>query len=190
MRTLSVAAQALLDRLNAGEQIPVVHLVRIDMAETVYLTTAGHAIEWAGQTWEPSGIGAIEPVHDTATEMPALQFTMPAVSDAQLVLALEPGVEGSTVTLYDAILDPDTGECADAVQSWAGTMNVPTLQDGAQADIIITAEHQGMLALRPKPSRYTDDEQRRLYPADTSLNFDPATDAKALTWPAASYFRV
>jgi hypothetical protein len=44
--------------------------------------------------------------------------------------------------------------------------------------------------MRPKPSRYTNDEQQRMFSGDTSLDRDPATDAAPVTWPAASYFRV
>lgn len=190
MRTINAGGLALLERAQAGEQLPIVQLVRVDFAAlTVYLTTAGAPITWAGQSWEPAGLGAIEPVEDAASEMPPLRFTLPGLTPEQVYVALEPGAEGSAVRVYDAIIDPDTGVCEDAVLAWSGTLNVPELIDGPQADMIVTAEHRGMLAIRPKPSRYTDDEQRRLYPGDTSLDFDPATDAKALVWPAASYFR-
>jgi hypothetical protein len=190
VRTINAAGLALLERAKAGEQMPVTQLVRIAFTGgTVFLTTAGHAIPWDGETWEPAGLGAIEAVADSSSEMPPLRFTMPAISAAQLAVALEPGTEGAAVLVYDALIDPDTGACEDAVLAWSGALNVPTLVDGPQADMTVTAEHRGMLAIRPKPSRYTDDEQRRLYPADTSLNFDPATDAKPLTWPAASFFK-
>ena len=191
MRTINANGLALLARVQAGEQMPIVQLVRIDFAaSTVYLTTAGGPIIWDGQTWEPAGLGAIEPVEDTASEMPPLRFTLPGLNPDQLYVALEPGTEGSAVRVYDALIDPDTGTCEDAVLAWSGTLNVPELVDGEQADMTVTAEHRGMLAIRPKPSRYTDDEQRRLYAGDTSLDFDPATDAKPLVWPAASYWRV
>lgn len=190
MRTMNAGALALLARAQAGEQIPMVQLVQLSLTVPQYLTTAGHAIEWDSQTWVPAGLGPIEPVQDTAAELPGLQFTLPGINEAQLAVALEPGTEGTAVRVYDALIDPATGLCADAVLAWAGTLNVPTLQDGPQADMVVTAEHRGMLALRPKVSRYTDDEQRRLFPGDTSLDFDPATDAAALVWPAASFFRV
>ena len=191
MRTINAAGLALLARAQAGEQMPIVQLLRIEFAAaTIYLTTAGAPIEWDGQSWEPAGLGAIEPVEDAAAEMPPLRFTMPGLSPDQIYVALEAGTEGAGVRVYDALIDPDTGACEDAVLAWSGTLNVPELIDGPQADLIVTAEHRGMLAIRPKPSRYTDDEQRRRYPGDGSLDFDPLTDAKPLAWPAASFFRV
>lgn len=190
MRTLNAGGLALLDRAQAGEQLAIVQLLRIEFAMlTVYMTTAGAPITWSGQVWEPAGLGAIEPVEDSAAEMPPLRFTLPGLTPEQVYVALESGTEGSPVRVYDALIDPATGVCQDAVLAWSGTLNVPELIDGPQADMIVTAEHRGMLAVRPKPSRYTDDEQRRLYPGDTSLDFDPATDAKPLVWPAAAFFR-
>lgn len=190
MRTLNVAGSSLLARLHTGEQVPLVQLVQLDFeAATIYLTTAGHAVEWAGQEWLPAGLGQIEAVTDSPDDIAPLQFTLPGLTPQQVALALEDGTEGTPVRVYDALIDPATGVCADAVLAWSGTLNVPTLQDGPEAVLQVTAEHRGVTALRPKPSRYTDDEQRRLYPGDTSLDTDPLTDAAPLVWPAASFFR-
>ena len=52
------------------------------------------------------------------------------------------------------------------------------------------AESRASIAMRPRVTLYTNDEQQRLFAGDTSLDFDPAMDAAAVTWPAASFFRV
>lgn len=189
MRDFNSTADTLLASIATGGRPGVVQLVEMQFDTPLYLTTAGWPIIWNSRTWSPAGLGPIQALEATAGELPPLQFTMPGVSDVQKALALEDVAEGVVVIVYDAILDPSTGACADAVRAWAGSLNVPTLVDGAQADLSVTAEHRGMLALRVKPSRYTNDEQQRLHPGDTCLDFDPATDAKPLPWPAASYFR-
>jgi hypothetical protein len=189
MRTLTVAAQNLLDRIAAGEIIPMVQLVRVDTTPTMYLTTAGIALAWGGHTWQPVGL-QIEPISDTATgEIDQLVFTLPAVTEDQIANGLTEDVAGVSVRVFDALVDPATGAVADAKQAWAGALSVPTLQYGAEATLSWTAEHRAARALRAKPSRYTNDEQRRLYPGDTSLDIDPQTDAKPLAWPAASFFK-
>lgn len=189
MRTFNTAAAALLARFDAGEQVPVVQLVELQLTVTQRLTTAGGPVTWGGHTWLPAQLGIVEAVEDVAGELQGLTFTLPAVSAEQLAVALTEAVEGAVVRVYDALVDPDTGVVADALLAWSGTLNVPTVNDGPQAVISVTAEHRGMLAIRPKPSRYTDDEQQRISAGDTSLQFDPATDAAPLAWPAASYFR-
>ncbi len=189
MRTIDAPAQALLDRIAAGEQVPVVQLIDMQFTPNLRYTTAGHNIEWDGETWITAGIGTVDPIEDSAGEVQALQFSLPGISAEQIALALTEPVEGTRVLVYDALVDPDTGEVAGAVRAWSGTLNVPSVEDGQVATVIVTAEHRGMSALRPKPSRYTDDEQQRLFPGDTSLDIDPATDAAPIPWPTASFFK-
>lgn len=189
MRTLNGTALALLTRIQAGEQIPLVQLVEMQLTVTVYMTTAGSPIDWNGHTWQPVGLGNMQAIEDDFGEVQSLQFNLPGVSAEQLAIALTEPVEGKVVRVYDALLDPSTGVVADAVLAWSGTLNVPAIEDGPTATVSVTAEHRGMLALRPKPTRYTNDEQQRLYPGDTSLDIDPATDAAPIAWPAASFFK-
>lgn len=189
MRAVTTAAQNLLGRIAAGEVIPMVQLVEVATSPAMYLTTAGMPLEWGGHTWQPVG-GQLEPISHTATgEVDQLVFTLPAVTPDQIAMGLTEPVAGVSVRVYDCLVDPADGAVADAVLAWAGSLSVPTLEDGPDAVLSWTAEHRAARALRPKPSRYTNDEQRRLYPGDTSLDVDPETDAKPLAWPAASYFR-
>ena len=50
MRTINGTAQALLDRIAAGEQIPIVQLVEMLFVSPLRFTTAGHSIIWDGET--------------------------------------------------------------------------------------------------------------------------------------------
>lgn len=189
MRALNSAALALLARIADGEQVPLVQLVEMELEVTVRLTTAGIAVQWGGHTWAPAGLGSVEPIEDITGDIQALSFSLPGVTESQLALALTEDVEGKTVRVYDALIDPETGVAEDAALAWAGTLNVPSIDDGPDATVSVTAEHRGVQALRPKATRYTHDEQLRRYTGDTSLNIDPATDAAPLAWPAASFFR-
>lgn len=189
MRTVNAAGLALLDRLAAGEQIPIVQLVQALTSPALYLSTAGLPLEWGGHTWQPIGLQVAPVASNAGAEIEDLTFTLPGVTPDQLALALTEQVEGKIVRVYDALVDPDTGEVADAVLAWAGTLNVPSLSDGPEAVVSWTAEHRAIQAMRTKPSRYTNDEQQRLYPGDTCFNFDPAIDAAPVAWPAASFFK-
>lgn len=188
MRTLNGAAQALLVRIQAGERIPMVQLVELGLDTPQYLTTAGQDIVWGGHTWVATGL-LLEPIEDQAADYGALSLVLPGVTEAQLALALTEPLEGKACHVYDALVDPVTGAVADAVLSWSGTLNLPSIEDGPIAVIRVSAEHRAALAFRPKPSRYTNAEQQRLFPGDTCLDYDPATDAAPVVWPAASFFR-
>lgn len=187
MRTVNAPAQALLARLQGGEPIPVVQLLRVELDPVLYLTTAGVPLVWDGRTWQPAGL-AVQPIEAQVGEFSALEFVLPAVTEDQLALVLGEQVDGVLVRVFDAIVDPDSGQVADAVHAWAGTLNSPGFSDGAQAAATWTAEHRAVQAYRAKPSRYTDDAQQRLYPGDTSMAVEAETDSAALAWPAASYF--
>lgn len=190
MRTPNAAALALLDRIATGERVGWVQLVRMDMTPTPLLvTTAGRDITWGADTYIRGGLGSVEPIDDTGGELQGLSLTLPGVLPEHLAFVLNAQIEGVRVRVWDALVDPDTGAVADASLAWSGTLNVPGISDGPTAVVNVTAEHRGMLALRPKPRRYADAEQRRRYPLDTSLDFDPATDAAPLAWPKASFFK-
>lgn len=189
MRAFNTAGQALLARAIAGEQIPFVPLLYVGLADPQRFALCGMPLVWGGYTWEPLDIQPSE-VNDSLQERNGLEFAIPGVTESQLALALAEDVEGATVLQYLAIVDPANGAVADAMLMWAGALDVPGWQDGEQALVLFTAEHRQELFQRPKGSRYTNDEQQRLHPGDTSLNVDPATDAAPLVWPAASYFRV
>ncbi len=188
MRAVNAAAQALLARIEQGELVPAVQLVELMFPVPERYCTAGIDVTWAGHTWRGLGL-AIEPIEATLGDLPSVTLSLPAVSQAQISLALTQPVEGTVLRIWDALLDPATGLVADAVLAWSGALNMPGVEDGPTATINVMAEHRGALALRERPSRYTDDEQQRLYPGDTCLAFDPATDAAPLVWPAASYFK-
>jgi hypothetical protein len=188
VRTRNSAAQALLERLLAGEKIPAIPLVFMDLDVPQYWALCSVALTWGGHTWEPLDI-AIGSVSDSVQQADGIRFTLPGATSAQLALAAQ-DVEGAAVTIYLAWVDPDTAEVADAIQLWAGELDQPGWQDGPTALAHFRAEPAATIALRDRVSRYTDDEQQRLHSGDTSLDVDPLTDAAPLIWPSASYYRV
>lgn len=189
MRTVNHTAAALRARRLAGEKIPQIPLVYVGIdAAPQRWAICSVPLVWGGYTWEPLDI-AIGSVTDAVQQADGIRLTLPAVTAPQLALAAQ-DLEGSAVTIYLADVDPDTAAVADAMQVWAGEVDQTGWQDGPQAVAHIRAEPVAAVALRDRVSRYTNDEQQRLNPGDTSLDFDPLTDAAPMVWPAASYFRV
>ena len=188
MRMLNTAGEALRTAVLAGEQVPVVPLIYFGLTVPQRYAVCGLPLVWGGHTWEPLDI-AISEVGDDLAQFSGLRFTLPGVTDSQLALALAGNVEGSPVTMHLAWVDPATGAVADAMQVWAGELDVAGWQDGPQALVHFTAEHRAGVAMRPRVVRYTNDDQLRLAAGDTALDVDPLTDAATLVWPAASYFK-
>lgn len=187
MRTLNAGAAALQARAVAGERIPVILLIHFDTPVPQRWAACGLPLVWGGYTWESVEV-AIEAITDATDEAGGMKFTLPAATEQQLALAMQ-DLGGCAVTVRKAWVDPDTGTVEDAVQIWAGELDTTGWQDGPQAAAHFSAESRATVAMRPRPSRYTNDEQQRLHPGDTSLDVDPMTDAAPLVWPAAAYFR-
>lgn len=187
MRTPSAPELALRARLVAGELIPQVPLVYMGLTVPQRWAVGGRAVVWGGYTWEALDI-AIAELRDEVGQFNNLRLSLPAVTPAQRALAAA-DVEGAPVVIYKALVDPDTGVVAGAQHVFAGELDQPGWQDGPLAVAHFVAEHQGNLALRTRSSRYTNDEQLRRYPGDTSLDVDPRTDGKEFPWPNANFYQ-
>lgn len=188
MRTLNGTAQALQAARLTGAKVPVVRLLYLGLASPQRWAVAGAPLVWGGYTWAARDV-ALGEVQSEIGDFPALSITLPGVTDAERALAFA-DVEGAPVEVYRAWVDPTTGAVADALLVWSGALDVPGWQAGAEAMVHFTAESRAALAMQVNAIRYTDDEQRRQHAGDTSLDFDPATDAGPVVWPAAGYFRV
>lgn len=189
MRTLSPEAQALKARIEAGERAELVPLLYLGLPVPQRWALGGAPLPWGGHTWVAQDLSLQQVVDDLASPG-GLRVDLPGVTPAQVALGVDDTVEGSEVICYLAWVDTANGTVADAIQVWSGELDVPGWEDGPTAVVHFTAEHRAALAYRPRPVRYTNDDQQRLYPGDTSLNIDPATDSGPLVWPGASYGRV
>lgn len=201
-RTLNANGAALQARRLAGERIPVVPLLYLGpnaITGTGIAVAQRWAIDgtdrvWGGFTWSARDLQLTD-LQSEVSEHSNMRITLPGASDSERALAFS-DVEGSLVQLYRAWVDPDgattgtPGSVADALLYWAGELDQAGWQAGRVAVVHFTAESMASIALRAKPSRYTNEEQQRLVSGDTSLDVDPGTDAAPVVWPAASYFRV
>lgn len=188
MITPNAAILALRAREAAGEKIPKVPLVYFGLPVPQRWAICGVPLVWGGFTWQPLDI-ALSAVQDQLGQVNSATFTLPAATPADLALAAQ-DVEGTPATISLAWVDPLNAQVAGVRQLWAGELDQPGWQDGPQAAAQFSAAHRSVLAMLQRVTRYTNDEQRRLYAGDTALDVDPATDAPPLVWPAASYFRV
>ncbi len=136
-------------------------------------------------------LGSIGPVDDKVSEIGNMQFTLAGVDPAVIAIALQEAVRGRTVEVFFGIFDRDTRVLLDLTPVWAGRISTMQLsQEKDSATVQVTAEHRGVLFSRPKPLRYTDSDQQRLYPGDRCLEFLVSQSQAQDIWPAASFFKV
>lgn len=188
MRTLGGTTTTQFASASAG---PVIYFVQIDTSPVTRLNSSAHTIAYAGNDWlGTGGLGTVEEVADSAGEFKNLRFTLSGISAAYLSVALSLNLKSVACTVHVCVLDGTTHAVADVLQVWTGKMDqMPVALGNGTCTITAIAEHAGAAYARPKPLRYTDDDQQRLYPGDTCCRFVVSQSQKTDVWPAASFFR-
>jgi len=159
----------------------------------VRLCSHNVSVDWDGQTWLGAGpLGQVEAVRESSGEIVGLQFQVTGVPTSEISLTLTESARGKPCQLYMGILDPDTHAVLDAPLIFPGILDQTTIQDdptkGTSA-IAVSAIHMGKLMSRIKSVRYTDVDQQKLYPGDTSLRFITSQANHQDVWPAAAFFK-
>lgn len=188
MRTIAPAAGAAL-----AAQVPMLaYLLDMFFVSTVRMTNTPFAIRFLGNDYLGVGnFGSVDEVDDSPGEYKPLRFTLSGVNNETLAIALNENISNVAMQLRMAVLEPTTQSVLDAPLVWSGTLDQMPIQFGKETSTIsVTAEHRGATYARPKPLRYTDVDQQRLYPGDTSLRFVASQANHQDIWPAASFFKV
>ena len=187
MRDLSTDAATAL----ASPGVPLCLLIRMDLSDPVFVTTADANISYDGHTWlGVSMVGNVEQITDTAGERAPLRFTLSSVPLEVLALALDAANEarGKRCRVYLHIYDPATYLPLHTELIWTGNLDVMTITEGANSGQIgVTAEHRAVTFGRVKAIRYTDADQRRLFPGDKSLQYIVSQSQENTVWPSAEW---
>lgn len=141
---------------------------------------------WNSQTWtglgELTGFGPI----DETTEIGAagMTFTLSAVSNTLRALALADKYRGRKCRLWLAILQSDLSTVDGTYQIFAGRMNpmAITAADAEMSRLSLPAESRLIDLRRPRPSRHTAAEQKRIDPTDTSHDRTAKLAERPLPW--------
>lgn len=120
-----------------------------------------------------AGVSAIEETED----LRAVGFTLSlaGIDSTYVSAALQSIRQGLPAKLYLLLLDSSRSVIADPVPLASGFTDVPTLMEGGDtATISISVESRLLELDKTGTSRYTDEEQQRLWPGDRGFEFVPA----------------
>ncbi len=188
MRTIAAGVLTQFASANAG---PVVLFVHLALSSPVRLNTSPVTINWSGNDWVGAGsLGAVDEIKDSAGETQALKLTLSGIPSGLLASALAEDIRNKDCTVYVCVLDSSTYAILDVPVVFAGKLDqMPIKLGDGTFTIGVTVEHPAVTFARPKPLRYTDDDQQRLFPGDTSLRFVVKQAQVVDVWPAASFFK-
>lgn len=187
MRTFAAPAATVL----AGPVVPLVMLVELGFSPGIRLCSGSVTVSYGGNNYAGTGtLGAVEAVTDEVQSTAGLRFTLSGVPSESIALALGETVRGTPCTLRMAVLDPVTHAVLDAPPLFTGTLDQMPITHGQDTCTIgVVAIHRGETYRRPKPLRYTDGDQQRLFTGDTSLRYVLSQSQAQDVWPAAGLFR-
>lgn len=180
-----------LSKAQLGQAVGVVFFVELQLEVPVYSCTAAVSIEADGKTWIGVETMRVGVVSEQSGEIQQLQLTLPAVPNERLGLALATPTQGKPLLLYLGLLHPGNQQLLQPpLLLWTGRIDTKPVTYGPDtAAVNLTAEHRAIGYARPKPLRYTDADQRRLYPGDACLECLVKQSQAQDVWPSAEYFR-
>lgn len=151
----------------------------------VHLWTGIGEIDYLGTTYYGAGnligVSAMEETNEVKAN--GITITLAGVKSGSVALALAEVRRYLPGTVSLGLIDDDGQVVPDPWPMFRGLMNSCNLEDGADtASISIGYEHELIDLERPVNVRYTDAEQRRLFPGDTGMRYLISLQNKVLRW--------
>lgn len=189
MRTLSAPTLAAL----ASGQVVIVQLLHLDFAITpVALNLSTWDLIFGGVVYKGAyGMGTISPIIDKPGEVQGLVLELAGGSADRISLALDESdmVQGTTCTIRTAIIEATNYTVLDAPVTWTGRLDTMSIgEDGATANIRVTAESRAVDLLRGNVSFYSDADQLLINSSDRSFKYVMDQIDKPIIWPAKAFF--
>jgi hypothetical protein len=191
-----------LAQVLAGQLRPAYFLEIAFLTETVWLwtglgsitppgpaygtTTFPYGKTFLGMGWMGS-IRAVPAATDVIAQNVVLMLT--GIPTELVTDAINAVRQNSLATLWLAVLDSNNQVIEDPVQVFAGSLDVPTLTEGAETSTLsITAENPLIDLNRAPNRRFTDVDQQIDYPGDTGFFQVQLLQDYDWVWPWPSPF--
>jgi hypothetical protein len=142
-------------------------------------------LSWDGKTWFGAGhLGEVSPVEETVEVRSAgVAFSLSGIPSELVSLTYGEHYQGRSATMWFGTLDAAGQVTVAPHKVWSGRMDVISDEDdGTTATLTVQAESRLVDLERPRVRRFTDEDQRQLYPGDTGLRFIAGLQNKDIQW--------
>ena len=128
----------------------------------------------------------IEPIQESqSVEADGTSFVLNGVSSSLVSVALSEEYQGRPIQALFGVLDTNGALISDPYITFAGKMDVMSIQDdGTTSKIVVTAENDLITLKESKERRYTPEDQKAEYSGDLGFDFVPLIQDIELTWGA------
>ena len=166
-------------------QLSPILMAQLNFSTPVYLWSGYGTITYNSIGYLGLGtLGTISPVEET-TDLAArgISMQLSGVPTAMLAVALTENYQGRECSVLFGALEASGALVSSPVTIFSGRMDVMSINDdGQNATIGMTAENKLVDFRRPREVRYTDQEQKNLFPSDKGLEFVTAIQEKQIYW--------
>lgn len=176
----------MLAAFQANQLNPAIFIQAQFKTGIVYLWSGLGTISWNSQSW--IGIGSLISVsvveEGATTDAKGISISLSGVNNSLLADALQEFQVGSPVVVYLGLFGgTPLALLTDPVISWAGQLDQPIIDVGADTAIItINAESRMILHNVSVVRRYTQDDQVIDFPGDTGFQFVNSIVNQNLYW--------
>lgn len=176
----------MLAQVSAASLAPLLFLELDFSGGFLRLFSGVGTIQWNGLSWVGAGnLLAISQAEDATTLVAtSMSFMLSGIPSALLATIYGDQSQGRAARLWLACQDLASGQIiADPVLIFAGRMDtIGDDDDGATAQITLTAESNLADLGRPRTRNYTNQDQLRLFPGDKSLRWVTNLQERPVYW--------
>lgn len=144
------------------------------------VTIDGKTFDGAGDV---IGVSAIEETNEIAAK--GVSVTATGLDSTIIAVALTENYQNRPLTIYVGTIDESM--VTDTYVLFRGRLDTMNIEEnGDSANVTITAENRLIDLERPRNRRYTNEDQKSLYPGDISLEFVDSLQDKTIDWGKSS----
>ena len=166
--------------------IQEVVLAKLEFDTPVYVHSGIGNIDYDGDTYLGVGdFGSVRQIRESEALGPSpFELTLSGLDSALLAEALDAGNYGDSVTVYLGFRQDDGTLVDDPVQLAKGKLAYPVGNRGEDNSISIVVQHNLAFLEQVDGSRFSDEEQQKLYPGDEGFEYcwDMVNVARQLLW--------
>jgi hypothetical protein len=167
-------------------QLKPFYAVELDFDSGVLRFWTGYGTITAnGEEWDGAGtiLGISSPNENIDLSADGLTITFTGLDSSIVAITLTQNYRGRSAKVYMGALDGSNEPVSDLYQVFAGRMDVMTIQeDGQTATVSLQIENVLIDLERARTRKYTDEEQRKRFAGDASLENVAALQDRQISW--------
>jgi len=173
------------------QSFPMVEL-QFDVGDggTDYICGCNFDVTYGGHTYlGAGGLISIDPIMETQEMTQGVLLSISGGPAAQVSRVLTAKSQGRLMLIRVACLDASNNLVVDD-NVWLGMMDAMSISDKLDnSRVTIPAEHMLAIWDRPRPVRYTDSQQQKIFAGDLGLQYIEEMAEINLVWPGKEFFQ-